>query len=148
MQALAPLCLSTQRPEFIFPGHWNASEGNLHQCQFTWQGLCKSIDTSRQKRTEEINQEVLFCLCGSQSNAEWSELFTLQPENKTTAGRTQRTIRHLAYVGHTGRYSRVNVIFVHHIFYHISSFFLFIVEAIWKYKKTSASNTSRRRVYR
>lgn len=52
---------------------------------------------TRQERTVEINQEVLFCLCGSQSNAKWSELFTLQPENKTTAGRTQRTIRHLAH---------------------------------------------------
>lgn len=73
---------------------------------------------TRQERTVEINQEVLFCLCGSQSNAKWSELFTLQPQNKTTAGRTQRTIRHLAHVGHTGDYSRVCVIFVHHTIYH------------------------------
>lgn len=41
-----------------------------------------------------------------------------------TAGRTQRTIRHLAYVGHTGDYSRVNVIFIHHSIYH-SSFFIY-----------------------
>lgn len=41
-----------------------------------------------------------------------------------TAGRTQRTIRHLAYVGHTGDYSRVNVIFIHHSIYH-TSFFIY-----------------------
>lgn len=68
----------------------------------------------------EINQEGLFCLRDSQSHAKWSELFTLQPENKMTAGRTQRVIRHLAYVGHTGDYSRVDVIFIHHSIYHIA----------------------------
>lgn len=111
----APIrCLSTQRVEFLFPGHCNAS-GVTPSSVNHMTGLCKTIDNSRRERTAEIiNQEILFCLCGSQSNAKWSELFTLQPENKTTAGRTQRTIRHLAYVGHTGNYSRVSVISVHH----------------------------------
>lgn len=37
-----------------------------------------------------------------------------------TAGRTQCMIRHLAYVGHTGDYSRVDVIFIHYSIYHTS----------------------------
>lgn len=50
--------------------------------------------------------------------------YLLSNQKTMTAGRTQRTIRHLAYVGHTGDDSRVNVIFIHHSIYH-TFFFIY-----------------------